>query len=99
MGSSVPAILGAAGAKALGPFLKESVPHPVTKYCIIIPKILDINQNIANPLGKLMVKKPNIKGISHVSILFMDCCFASDVGTVDIFCNTHILAATSIAMM
>ena len=98
MGSSVPEMFGAAGATAFGALL-NNVPHPVIKYCVIIPIIFDINQNTANPLGKLMVKKPNISGISQTSMLFMDCCLGSDVGTVDIFCSTHILAATSIAMM
>jgi hypothetical protein len=91
-------MFGAAGATAFGALL-NNVPHPVIKYCVIIPITFDINQKTANPLGKLMVKKPNINGISHVSILFMDCCFGSEVGTVDIFCSTHMLAATSIAIM
>lgn len=63
-----------------------------------MPIRFDTNQNSANPLGKLIVKKPNISGIIHVSMLFMDCCLGSDVGIVDIFCSTHMLAATSTAM-
>ena len=98
LGSSVPEIFGAAGATAFGAFL-NNVPHPVIKYCVIIPMIFEITQNTANPLGKLIVKKANINGISQTSILFMDCCLGSDVGTVDIFCNTHTVAATSIAIM
>jgi len=97
LGSSVE-IFSAAGAITLGFLLKERVPHPVIKYCVIIPMIFDTSQKIANPLGKLMVKKPNISGIIQVSILFMDCCLGSDVGTVDIFCRIHILAATSTAI-
>ena len=68
------------------------------KYCVIMPMILDTSQKTASPLGKLMVKKPNISGMSQVSMLFMDCCLGSDVGTVDIFCRIHMLAATSTAM-
>ena len=91
-------MFGATGATAFGALL-NNVPHPVIKYCVIIPMIFDTNQKTANPLGKLMVKKPNISGISQTSILFMDCCLGSDVGIVDIFCSTHMLAATNIAMM
>ena len=97
LGSSVFEILGATGAPAFAPRL-NNVPQPVMKYCVIRPIIFDISQNTAKPLGKLMVKKPNISGISQVSILFMDCCLGSDVGIVDIFCCIHIVAATNIAM-
>ena len=69
-------------------------PQPVTKYCITMPMMLDITQYSASPLGKLRVKKANISGMSHCNILFMDCCLGSAVGTYDIFCMTHIEAAT-----
>ena len=91
-------MFGAAGATAFGALL-NNVPHPVIKYCVIIPMIFETTQNTANPLGKLIVKKANINGIIHVSILFMDCCFGSAVGTVDIFWSTHIVAATKIAII
>jgi hypothetical protein len=99
LGSSVPEIFGAAGAKAFGALLKESVPHPVMKYCVIIPMIFDTTQYSDNPLEYINVKNANINGIIHVIMLFMDCCLASDVGTVDIFCSTHIVTPVNIAMM
>ena len=86
------------GAAGTGLLLKDSDPQPVMKYCVIMPIRLDTNQNSARPLGKLIVKKPNISGIIHVSMLFMDCCLGSELGIVDIFCSTHMLAATSMAM-
>lgn len=89
---------GAAGAITLGFLLSDSDPHPVIKYWVIMPIRLDTNQNSARPLGKLIVKKPNISGIIQVSMLFMDCCLGSELGIVDIFCSTHMLAATSMAM-
>ena len=71
----------------------------MTKYCVTIAMMFDTNQNSASPLGKLIVKKPNMSGIIHSIILFMDCCFGSDVGMVDIFCCIHIDRATRMAIM
>ncbi len=64
------------------------------KYCVMMPIILDTIQNSASPLGKASVRKPNIRGIIQIIILFVDCCCGSAVGTVDIFCSTNIEAAT-----
>jgi hypothetical protein len=79
--------------------LTKSEPHPVIKYCVIMPTILEINQNSASPLGKARVKKPNIRGIIQIIILPIDCCCGSAEGTVDIFCSTHIEAATNTGRM
>jgi len=83
---------------AAGAFTK-SEPHPVIKYCVIMPIILDTTQNSASPLGKARVKNANIRGIIQIIILFIDCCCWSGVGTVDIFCSTHIEAATRTGRM
>lgn len=69
------------------------------KYCVMMPIILDTIQNSASPLGKASVRKPNIRGIIQIIILFVDCCCGSAVGTVDIFCNTNIEAATRTGRM
>ena len=78
---------------------EPSVPHPVMKYWVTMPMMLDTTQNSASPLGKLRVKKANISGMSHSIILFIDCWRGSAVGTLDIFCSTHIEAATSTGRM
>ncbi len=88
-----------AGPSVFGFRLKLRVPQPVTKYCVTIAMRFDTNQNSASPLGKLIVKKPNKRGIIHSIMLFIDCCFGSDVGMVDIFCCTHIEAATRMAII
>jgi len=99
LGSSVFEITGVAGAGILSTLLKESIPQPVTKYCVIIVMTFDTTQYKATPLENVIVRKANINGISHVSILFMDCCLGSDVGIIDIFCWIHIVAAVNIAIM
>ena len=80
-------------------FTEPREPHPVMKYCVTIPMILDTTQNSARPLGKLRVKKANIRGNSHTIILVIDCCLGSAVGTLDIFCSTHIETATRMGSM
>lgn len=82
-----------AGAGALA----KSEPHPVIKYCVTMPIILETTQNSASPLGKLRVKKANIRGIIQSIILLIDCCLGSAEGTVDIFCSTHIEDPTRMA--
>ncbi len=71
----------------------------MTKYCVTMPIILDTIQNSASPLGKARVKNPNIRGIIQIIILFIDCCCWSAAGAVDIFCSTHIEAATRMGRM
>ncbi len=44
------------------------------------------------------MKKPNIAGMVHCIMLFMDSCFGSVVGIVIIFCCTHIEPAVKMAM-
>lgn len=60
--------------------------HPVTKPCIIIPTILDTTQYNASPLGKVVVKKPNMIGIIHSIILLVDAWRGSADGIVVVFC-------------
>lgn len=61
--------------------------------------ILETTQNSARPLGKARVKKANIRGIIQSIILLIDCCCGSAEGTADIFCSTHIDAATRTGRM
>lgn len=65
-------------------------PHPVIKYCVTIPIMLETTQNTANPLGTKNVNRANIKGIIHIMVLAIDCDLGSGDETVDIFCSTHI---------
>ena len=64
-----------------------------------MPIILDTTQNSASPLGKARLKNANIRGIIQIIILLIDCCCGSCEGTVDIFCSTHIEAATRMGRM
>ena len=61
-------------------------PQPVIKYCITILITVDVAQNRASPLGNDKQKKPNMSGIIHSIILACDCCLASVLVGVDIFC-------------
>ena len=72
--------------------------QPVTKPWITKPTTFDTTQYNARPLGKLRVKKPNIAGIIHSIIRFVDACRSSAVGIVVIFCMTHIDTPTRIGM-
>ena len=66
---------------------------------MIIPTILDITQYKANPLGKDIVKNPNMIGIIHNIILLVDACRSSIAGMVVIFCISHMDTPTRIGMM
>jgi hypothetical protein len=55
-----------------------------------IPTTLDAIQYIARPLGKVVVKNPNISGIIHNIIRFVDSCLGSTAGIMVIFCIAHI---------
>ena len=48
--------------------------------------MLEIIQYRASPLGNVVVKNPNIKGIIHSIIRFVDACLGSADGMVVIFC-------------
>lgn len=50
-------------------------------------------------MGKEKEKKPNITGIIHSIIVWLDCCLGSGEGMVVIFCCTQVEAATSSGMM
>ena len=58
--------------------------------------MLDTTQYRASPLGKLRVKKPNMKGIIQSIMRLVDCCLGSAAGIVVIFCMSHIDPPTSI---
>lgn len=60
------------------------------------PTTLDTTQYKASPLGKVVVKKPNISGIIQSIILLVDACLGSADGMVVIFCIIHIDTATRI---
>ena len=66
---------------------------------MIIPTMLEITQYNANPLGNDIVKKPNIIGIIHSIILFVDACRSSIAGMVVIFCINHIDNPTRIGII
>ena len=57
--------------------------------------MLDTTQYRASPLGKLRLKKPNIRGIIQSIIRFVDSCLESAVGMEVIFCISHIDPPTS----
>ncbi len=50
---------------------------------------------MASPLGNVVVKNPNIKGIIHSIIRLVDCCLGSTAGIVVIFCMMNIDAPTA----
>ena len=56
---------------------------------------LDTTQYRASPLGKLRLKKPNMRGIIQSIMRLVDCCLGSAAGIVVIFCMSHIDAPTS----
>jgi len=60
-----------------------------------IPITLEIIQYRDRPLGKDKAKYPNIIGIIHNIIFWLDCCLGSVDGIVVIFCCTQVEAATS----
>lgn len=72
--------------------------QPVMKPCIATPMIFDTTQYNANPLGKFSVKNPNINGIIHNIILFVDACLASIEGIAVIFCMIHMDDPTRIGI-
>lgn len=57
--------------------------------------MLDTTQYKASPLGKVVVKKPNIIGIIHSIILLVDAWRGSADGIVVVFCISHIDTPTS----
>ena len=60
--------------------------------------MFDTTQYSARPLGKFRVKNPNMAGIIHSIILFVDAWRSSAVGIVVIFCMTHIETPTRTGM-
>ena len=68
--------------------------QPVTNPCMAMPTMLEITQYSAKPLGKFSVKKPNIAGIIHSIMRFVDAWRSSAVGIVVIFCITNMDAPT-----
>ena len=66
--------------------------------CITIPTIFDTTQYRANPLGNDIVKKPNIIGIIHSIILFVEACRSSIAGMVVIFCIKNMEIPTNIGI-
>lgn len=69
-------------------------PQPVTKYCVAMPTPVDTTQNRARPLAKYTVNRPNIMGIIHNIIRFIDCWRGSPPCSMVIFCCTHMLPPT-----
>lgn len=63
-----------------------------------MPMTLDINQYTGKPLGRLMVKKANMKGIIHRSMRLVDACRGSATAGVLIFWSTHMEMPTITAM-
>lgn len=57
---------------------------------------MDAIQYIASPLGKDVVKNPNINGIIHSIIRFVDSCLESAAGIMVIFCMAHMDTPTRI---
>lgn len=75
-------------------------PQPVTKYWVAMPTALETTQKIASPLANPSVNTPNMMGIIHNIILFIDCCRGSPPpGIMVIFCCTHMLPPTRMGNM
>ena len=55
---------------------------------------MEIIQYRASPLGNVVVKNPNIKGIIHSIIRLVDSCRGSAAGMVVIFCMRNMEAPT-----
>ena len=70
-------------------------PQPVINPWITMPTMLEIIQYRASPLGNVVVKNPNIRGIIHNIMRLVDCCLGSAAGMVVIFCMRNIDAPTS----
>jgi hypothetical protein len=68
--------------------------QPVTKPWITTPTTLDTIQYRARPLGKVVVKNPNISGIIQSIIRLVDACLGSALGMVVIFCMSHMETPT-----
>ena len=60
--------------------------------------MFDTIQYKASPVSKPNVKNPNIMGIIHSIILFVDSCCGVVAGVVVIFCITHMDPPTNTAM-
>ena len=56
--------------------------------------MLEITQYRASPLGNVVVKNPNIRGIIHSIMRLVDCCLSSAAGMVVIFCMMNMEAPT-----
>jgi len=63
-----------------------------------MPITLETIQYTANPLGNVVVKKPNINGIIHSIILLVCACLGSAEGIVVIFWVNHMDTPTSTGM-
>lgn len=61
--------------------------------------IFEVSQYRARPLGNVRVKKPNIRGIIQVIMRICACCLGSAVTGVVIFCWSHMVPPTRIAMI
>lgn len=60
---------------------------------------LDTVQYSGKPVGMLMVKKANMKGIIHSNIRLVDACWSLAAAGVLIFCIAHMEMPTKTAMM
>jgi YidC/Oxa1 family membrane protein insertase len=74
--------------------ISNNGPHPVIKPWITIPAKFEMTQYSASPLGNCSEKNPNIKGIIHNIIRFVDACLSSMAGIVVIFCMNHMETPT-----
>jgi len=63
-----------------------------------MPTIFDTTQYRAKPLGKEIVKKPNIIGIIHSIILLVEACLSSIAGILVIFCIKNMEIPTRIGI-
>ena len=59
-----------------------------------MPTTFEIIQYRASPLGNVVVKNPNIKGIIHSIMRLVDACRASATGMVVIFCMRNMETPT-----
>ncbi|GEM_PF-4364457 len=55
-------------------FQNANSPQPVTDPWMTIPITLETVQYNGRPVGKLMVKKANMKGIIHSNMRLVDAC-------------------------
>ena len=59
------------------------------KYCITTVITFETTQYRESPEGKVKAKKPNMTGIIHSMMAFVDCCWDVAAGAMVIFWTTH----------